>query len=368
MDLHKVFRDVLVFFIILLLSSSAASSKYEVYLPKVTVNKITTDGNSLWFSTYGAGIHQFIPKENKWNSYSTVNKNLDEDFFYCIAASKDYVWAGTSDGLFIFERKKNQWKKRKFAIGGELGNWIRTLCYDEKQNVLWIGRFKNLTRFDVAKQKYEDFDLTIDNDPKTNTFKTIEIENEQYIWFATEAGVHRYDKMLDFSDPASRQFISNKKNSFKSEGEYVSVNDFYFDKNVIWIATDEFITKEKPEFNVGGIYLFNRRATWEKIDRKNGLPANGVYALERCGNRIWAGIYQFNKNEKSLMGKGLVQIDRVKGKVLKINLDEIGLTTSTILCLYFDGKNMWMGTDAGLWCVNISNPFGKWNTQKETKK
>ncbi len=342
-------------------------SGHEVFLQGASVNDITNEPGSIWFSTYGAGIHQYIINDNKWISYNTANKNIDEDFFYCVAVSKDYVWAGTSDGLFIFERKKNLWKKRKFAMGGEYGNWIRTLCYDEKRNILWIGRFKNLTRLDVAKQKFDDFDLTIDDDPRTNTFKTIKLEGDQFVWFATEAGLHKYDKNLDISDPSSRQFISNKKNAFKGEGEYVSVTDIYFDKNVIWFSTDEFITKEKPDFNVGGIYLFNRRATWEKIDRKNGLPANGVFSIERCGNRIWAGIYQFDKNEKTIRGKGLVQIDRVKGKVLKINPDEIGLTTSTIQCMYFDGDYMWLGTDVGLWKVKISNPFAKWTAKKEKK-
>jgi ligand-binding sensor domain-containing protein len=356
---------LILFTFIIFIVNSFAQPNYKTYLPKANVNNITSDGTSIWISTYGSGIHQYIPQKDTMINYSTADKNLEEDFFYCIAASKDYVWAGTSEGLYIFDKKKNYWKKRKFAVGGELGNWIRCLYYDEKTNILWIGRFKNLTRYDIAKQKFDDFDLSVDNDPKTNTFKTIKPEGDSFIWFTTEAGVHKYDKSFDISDSTSHEFISNKKNGFRGEGEYVSVSDIFFDKNVIWFATDEFTTPEKPNFNIGGIYLFNRRAIWQKLDKRNGLPANGVYTLARCGNRIFAGLYQFDKNEKTPIGKGIVQIDRVKGKVLKIPPDEIALTTSIVQCLYFDGDNMWIGTDSGLWKVKISNPLARWTAKKE---
>lgn len=358
------------FFVIVIVSNIFSFSQNEIveHLNGTNIYDITSDGSTIWIATYGQGIFYFDKGNNKWLSYSTQNKNIENDFFYCIAASNDFVWAGSSEGLFILDRKKNQWKKRKFALGGELGNWIRDLAFDNAENMLYIGRFKNLTRLDVQKQKYEDFDLTFDNDIKSNNIKIIRIENENYIWFGTEAGVHQYDKKLDLNNSSSHQFIGNKSRGFRGEGDAVSVSDICFENNFIWFGTDEFVTKDNPDFNVGGIYFFNRRASWEKLDKRNGLPANGVFALEKTGNKIWASIYQFDRNEKKEIGKGIIFIDRVTKKITSVKPDDLHLNSNLVRSLFFDGENLWIGSDFGLVQLKISNPFAKWSLKKKSFK
>jgi hypothetical protein len=49
-----------------------------------------------------------------------------------------------------------------------------------------------------------------------------------------------------------------------------------FDKENIWFATDEFVTAQKPTFNVGGIYKYDRDFRWDRFSRQNGMPANGI--------------------------------------------------------------------------------------------
>ena len=105
---------------------------------------ITSDGSSIWFATNGSGIYKYTPKANEWKQYSSSQGNLQNDLFYCIAANKDYVWAGSADGLFMLDKKTGNWSKRKFGLGGQLANWIRALAYDKYKNALWIGRFKYL--------------------------------------------------------------------------------------------------------------------------------------------------------------------------------------------------------------------------------
>ncbi len=97
-------------------------SDMEFFLKGAQVTGITSDGTNIWFATNGNGIFKFIPKSNAWMSYSTANGNLQHDFFYCIAATKDYVWAGSTDGLFILDVKRDAWTKRKFGLGGQLAN------------------------------------------------------------------------------------------------------------------------------------------------------------------------------------------------------------------------------------------------------
>lgn len=334
------------------------------FLSGALITSIEQEGDYIWCTTWGHGIFRYSHKEDKWINFSTKTKNLTNDFFYTIAISKDYVWAGASEGLFIYNKKKNVWTSKKFALGGEMGNWIRTLRYDPANNYLWIGRFKNLTLLNVAAQKYEDFDLTQNKDSKTNNIISSKIEGDSIIWFGTESGVHKYNKRKSPRDKSAWTFINNKGNGFNSEGDAVSVADFLFEKNYIWFATDEFITRDRPSFNPGGIYRFNRRNQWTRISKQNGMPANGIYCLEKTGNMIWAAVYQFDRDSKKEHGKGVVLIDKNTGRLTHVDLDEININTANINNLLFDGENMWIGTDNGIYKVQIINPLASWNLRK----
>ena len=69
--------------------------------------------------------------------------------------------------------------------------------------------------------------------------------------------------------------------------------------------------------------------------------------------------------EKRKITAGLVLIDRTTLKVTPVNLNEININSSKIVCSYFDGSNMWIGTDKGLCKILIENPLAKWTLKKE---
>ncbi len=340
----------------------------QLYLENAVIESIKGDSNFIWVATYGQGIFRYSKKEDKWFNYSTKKENLENDLFYNLAVSKDYVWAGSGDGLFIFDKKKEQWRKRKFAQGGEMGNWIRSLCFDPSQNVLWIGRFKNLTRLEVAKQKFSDYDLTTNNDSKTNIIISIKLDGDSLLWVGSESGVHIYNKNEDIDDKKSWDFLTNKKGGFAEDGDAVSVHDMLFDDKYIWFATDEFVTHLQPKFNIGGIYVFNRKFKWDRISEEDGLPGNGIYCLERTGNYIWSGVYSFDRKNKKEYGKGLVYINRFNNKVHAVDLNTLNISTSLILSLYFDGEDLWIGSDKGLVRLKFYNSLASWGGTKVIKQ
>lgn len=364
--INKLYLTVVLSLIIIVNLSAQVVS--ELFLEGASVTTIIEEGENMWVGTYGQGIFMYSGKDDKWVSYSSRNSGLDNDLIYTLAASKDFVWVGTTEGLITFDRKKNQWRKRKFAQGGEFGNWIRSLYYDAKDNVLWIGRFRNVTRLDVARQRFADRDLTIANDPKTNTIKSIRADGDSVVWFGSEAGAHRYNKKLRFDDTKAWSFISNKRGGFNGDGDAVSISGFAFDPMNIWFATDEFVTPQQPEFNVGGVYRFDRRLRWDRFARAQGLNGNGIYCVERTGNFIWAGLYSFDRKEKKEYGKGLALINRINGSVYDVDLNSIKTKSSSIQAMHFDGKYMWLGTSAGLVRVLVDNPLAKWTLKKEPVK
>lgn len=357
-------RYILILFILILSAcGSYAQIESEKYLSGSVVTSITGYGDNIWLSTYGEGIFRYSKKDGRWFNFSTQKNNIPGDFFYTIAVSKDYVWAGTAEGLYIYDKRRGTWRVRKFALGGIMGNWIRALCYDSTNNVLWIGRFENLTVLDVAKNRFTDHHLTINNDVKTNNFKVIKLDGDSLVWFGTEAGVFKYRKNLNINDKDAWTFYSNK-NGFDDEGKSISVSDILFDQKEIWFGTDEFITPQSPDFNKGGLYEYDRRNSWLRLSEKDGMPANGIYCLAMTGNKIWAGIYSFNGTEKKDYGKGLILIDRVTGDITPVDLNLIRIQSSKILSMYFDGSYMWLGTGDGISRVRISNPLARWSGKK----
>ena len=180
--------------LLLLTLNSFAQYQSEVFLKGAAVIDIVEEEGFLWVATYGQGIYRYSIAEGKWINYSTKSGNLSDDLFYAVEVSKNFVWAASVEGLFTFTKKGGRWDKRKFAQGGEFGNWIRSLKYDEKENVLWIGRFRNITRFDLKTRKYEDINRIQGTDEKSNTIKTIAFDGDSLIWFGTESGVHIYNK------------------------------------------------------------------------------------------------------------------------------------------------------------------------------
>jgi ligand-binding sensor domain-containing protein len=148
-------KRFLILFTFLFSISLYSQTESEFFLEGGKITGIKGDKEFLWVSTYGYGIFKYSYKDGKWTNYSTQNRNLENDMFYNIAVGPNYVWAGSAEGLFTYDKKRDQWRKRKFAVGGEFGNWIRSLCYDASDNTLWIGRFRNLTKLDVAKNRLQ---------------------------------------------------------------------------------------------------------------------------------------------------------------------------------------------------------------------
>ncbi len=241
-------------------------------------------------------------------------------------------------------------EKRKFGLGGQFGNWIRSLEFDKKRNTLWIGRFKYLSKYDLIKRKYSDINLTVNKNDKTNSVKTLTLDGDIVLWIGVEAGVHKLNLISKTKDDLT--FYDNKTNFFMSEGIQVSVSKILPEQNYIWFATDEFVPKKNPSFNLGGVFRYDRKIEWLKFNAENYFEGSGIFSLEQTGNYIWVSTYKFNPETKEYIGKGLVLINRNSLKSLKV---ENNLIPNTVFSMNFDGSNLWLGTDDGLRKIVLAN-------------
>ncbi|MDX1699300.1 MAG: hypothetical protein R3250_01720 [Melioribacteraceae bacterium] len=342
-------------FISLLLTLSVNSHLFandnfiEIYLQGKKITDIKNDGVDIWVATEGDGVYKYQKWNNKWINYSTATKKIRQDFFYCIEIGKRYIWAGSADGLYTFDKKRKRWTKKRFILGGQFGNWIRSLKFDRKENILWIGRFKYLSQFDLISKKYVDFDLTVNKNDKTNSVKYISMDGDSVLWIGVEAGIHKYVKG---DSVFSTEYYSSKNNYFLNSGDQVSITSILFEQNNIWFGTDEFITPDNPEFNVGGLFRYDRKIDWQRYDEYTNLNGSGIFSLELTGNYIWVSVYKFDWETKALIGQGINLINR---KTLETRKIENDLIPNTVLCLHFDGENMWLGTANGIRKINFTN-------------
>ena len=324
------------------------------YLSGKKITSICSDSKYLWVTTDGDGIYRYSFTTKNWKNYSTKKKNISLDFFFSIAANKRYVWAGSTDGLFIFDKRRRRWTKRKFGKGGQLSNWIRSLAYDKYSRVLWIGRFKYLTKFDLRRRRFKDYDLTVGNIEKTNTIKTILVDGDSLAWFGTEAGLHKYNKHKNLDDKSAFTFYNNSRNYFGDEGDVVSVSTLISEQNNIWIGLDEFITKSNPTYNLGGFYRFDRQNKWTRFGKREGLPGEGIFCAAITGNYIWVSTYQFDINKKEVNGTGVALINRLTGDVKPLLDNRI---PNNIYTMYFDGTYLWLGGKNGIIQIDFQSNF-----------
>ncbi|MCF8261443.1 MAG: hypothetical protein K9J12_11770 [Melioribacteraceae bacterium] len=343
--------------IILFLSFStllAQEASYEKYLEGIEITDIHGDDGVVWIATRGQGIFKYEPATDNWANFSTNSGNLNHDFFYSLASSKEFIFAGSTDGLFIMSKRSENWQKRKFGKGGQLSNWIRSIAYDKYEDALWIGRFKYLSKYEIRKRRFYDYDLTVDGDIKSNTIISIAVDADSLVWFGTEAGLHRYDKRKDIESEGATTFFDNSLNYFNAEGEKVSVTSILFEQESVWIGLDEFITSDNPDYNIGGLFKYNRKNDWYKFSTRNGLSGNGIYCLEMTGKYIWAGLYQFDRATAEPFGRGIAIIDRVTEKAEMLYFDFL---PQTVFTMFYDGKDMWFGTKSGVLRLDLHNDF-----------
>jgi len=332
------------------------TAKVDSFFVGMKIKDFSIDKNSFWLASEGNGIIEFSPSENTWKTYSSENGKLSNDIFYAISQAGKYVFVGSIDGLFIFDKRKKRWSKRKFSIGGQLGNYIRSIEYDEKNKTMWIGRFQFLTQYNMKKRRFENYDLTQNNDNKSNSVTKLKVIDEN-LWVGTENGLFSIPLEQDYSEKLQYNYFGNSLNYFPNSGEKISISAIMKEKDNYWFGCNEFRTKENPEFNLGGFYKYDGMNSWLKIDKNTGINADGISDAIVIGNFIFVAVYEFDKNKKQIYGRGLNLINRSNGKIIKISSDYLPEQINKIH--YLDG-NLWLASDNGLFKMQLENKFFNW--------
>ena len=245
-----------------------------------------------------------------------------------INGSRDFLWIGTEQGLYQFDKTSDILKRPAKYV--ERDN-IMHLMLDKKEK-LWIStdgngvvtfdtRNNTVSRLAAAKEK---------GLLSSNSVAQVFEDREARKWIATLRGG------INIIDPQSTQFQSIKRDPLNRN---LLVNNFVLsfsedEQHNIWIGTDG-----------GGLSLWNRKrntfTNYVKTESPNSITSNFITSiLNDSDNRVWissfsGGIDRFDKNSQQFIHYRCY--NSVKG------VDDVNIWK-----LYQDRSgNIWAGTTRG---------------------
>jgi ligand-binding sensor domain-containing protein len=130
--------------------------------------------------SFGAELPRF-----RWQNF-TVENGLPDNRVYCVAVDGDRVWAGTDNGLGLYEN--GHWKTFNVA-DGLAHRAVLSLSLDKQTHDLWIGTMAGLSRYSAGRlDTFTQLTSGLPND----VVYGVSVQGD-YVWVATAAGGGRYN-------------------------------------------------------------------------------------------------------------------------------------------------------------------------------
>ncbi len=287
---------------------------------------------NFWIGTWSKGVNYLNIQSKKFDSFH-FNKNqsygLRHDNVNTFTENDHGIWVGTEGGgLSLFDRKNNKFL-RHITVDENPGiiksNEVRAL-YSDSNNILWIGLFDGLTRYNCDDGSTESF---FDE----YTVNSIQPGETNELWIGTSSGLIKYnpkDKIYNTYHREDDDTISLADNN---------INVLYKDRNNdIWFGTKR------------GLHLYNRqkdnfiRFQNSATDSKT-LSNDYVISINNDdeGN-LWVGTYN-----------GLNKFNPETQSFIRYN-EHNGLPDNVVNgILQDDSKNLWLSTNKGLLKIRVEN-------------
>ena len=116
----------------------------------------------------------------RWQNY-TVENGLPDNRVYCVAVDGERVWAGTDNGLALYE--KGAWKT--FTVADGLAHRaVLSLALDKRSHDLWIATMGGLSRYSAGR--FDTFTQLTSGLPNDVVYGVSVFGD--FVWVATAAG------------------------------------------------------------------------------------------------------------------------------------------------------------------------------------
>lgn len=300
----------------------------------------------IFYGTQGNGLYKVIVRDNDtsyvnyhYNDYdpTAISSNIVNEIFLDQTGT---VWVGTQDGLSFFDPVKQGFEHYNFVNGEKNSLLDKTVwAIFEKNNVIWVGNRKGITRINKKDNKYYHYPYRSDNpmDPNNHSVYAIKVDDKNRVWVGATGGLYQLITSPDYKT------AEYKKVPFKDEGVDDADSRVFtlYNENdsVLWIGGRE---------GIGELNLKTLKTKYFSANLGYNMPKKECRAIfvDRQLN-LWLGY----------TGGGLVKVKRTRDnssekytfkRFVNNPNDTNSLSNNTVLSIYQDFQDrIWVGTYGG---------------------
>jgi len=256
----------------------------------------------------------------RWENFTTAN-GLPNDRVYSVCVDGDRIWAGTDNGLALYENGK--W--RVFTPADGLAHRaVLYLALDKKTHTLWIATMGGLSRYSAGRiDTFTQLNSGLPND----VVYGVAVQGD-LVWVATAAGGARYDTRTN------QWSIFNERNTPMYE---------------IW-TYNVTAAEDKVYYAVwgGGVLEYDvKTERWKDYNDPDGETEIVLFKDQGLIHEITTSVSYVNK---ILWAATYFGVSRYDGRNWRNFLDKDSGLPSNFLnqVKTVDGTRTWFSTDKGL--------------------
>lgn len=284
----------------------------------------------LWIATHN-GISRFDGLNFKNYTYNPYDSTGLRSIWTCdlLIDENKIIWASTEFGLCYFDEEANHFKY--INKPSEMQLVFKMPLYLDKKNTIWIACEDGLKKVDAVTKKITKTSLRRIADPQF----VVPFLNDHLIIGTRGKGLYDYDKKLNTYKLIQLPFLP-------ADTHFM---DALYDAGSLWIACAEGLL-HLDERLTGVLYNKGSTLSNEKVDQ---LMCVKQFSAAFENRKLICGTYNkrlllFNKETKVFEYEWLSDFT-----------DPDGYEPSIIYSIYEDKKMLWLGTDRGLYQLNLEN-------------
>ncbi len=136
-------------------------------------------------------------KELYFDHFQKEDGLIDMSISSIVQDEDGYMWFGSQGGLLQFngERSKS-YRNNPFDEDSLPNNLVQTTYYDENKNILWLGTYYGVSKFDIDTQQFINYSSDNSN-LSNNVIITITKDASGDLWFGTMDGLNKLDPITN---------------------------------------------------------------------------------------------------------------------------------------------------------------------------